>query len=90
MKVLKNIRSMDLILFFIAILLIAFTVKMIDLYEKTYAIPDTLCTCVFGCLGGECGAMAWIKTTKIRKEDRKWQLEDYERMKEELKNAESH
>ena len=39
-------------------------------------IPDTLVTCVFAALGGECGAMAWIKTTKERRQDREWQKQD--------------
>lgn len=63
----------------IAVALAAFTLEMIDLYRETGAIPDTLCTCVFGALAGECGAMAWIKTTKDRKTERAWQLEDQER-----------
>ena len=39
-------------------------------------IPDTLVTCVFAALGGECGAMAWIKTAKERNKERKWEVED--------------
>ncbi|MDR1465177.1 MAG: hypothetical protein LBJ11_07770 [Oscillospiraceae bacterium] len=30
------------------------------------AIPMELILCVFGFAGGECGLMAWIKTTKVR------------------------
>lgn len=74
-----TIRKMDVILVIIAVTLYAFTREMIDIYRETGAIPDTLCTCVFGLLGGECGAMAWIKTTEERKTDRKWQLEDQAR-----------
>lgn len=67
---------MDVILVVIAVALVAFTLEMIALYKETGAIPDTLCTCVFGALAGECGAMAWIKTTKDRKTERAWQLQD--------------
>ena len=74
-----KVRTMDVILVVIAVALFAFTLEMIALYKETGAIPDTLCTCVFTALGGECGAMAWIKTTKDRKTDRKWQLEDQAR-----------
>lgn len=72
----KKIRTMDVILVVVAILLIAFTIEMIKIFRETGMIPDTLCTCVFAALGGECGAMAWIKTTKERRQDRKWELED--------------
>ena len=75
-------KTMDLILVIVAVLLITFTVCMLVLYVTTGGIPDTLCTCVFSALGGECGACAWIKTTKERREDRRWQRQD---KKEELK-----
>ena len=52
---------MDIILVVMAVLLVAFTLKMILVFEQTGAIPDTLCTCVFAALGGECGVMGWIK-----------------------------
>ena len=74
-----KVRTMDLILVIIAVALVAFTLEMIALYRETGAIPDTLCTCVFGALAGECGAMAWIKTTKDRKTERKWQIQDQAR-----------
>lgn len=74
-----KLRTMDVILVVIAVALVAFTLEMIVLYKETGAIPDTLCTCVFGALAGECGAMAWIKTTKDRRTDRKWQLQDQAR-----------
>ena len=69
-------RTMDLILVIVYVTLLAFTVTMIFLYVLTGGIPDTLCTCVFGVLGGECGAMAWIKTAKERNKDREWMKED--------------
>lgn len=72
-------RTMDMILLIIAVALFAFTLEMLNLYRETGAIPDTLCTCVFGALAGECGAMAWIKTNKDRRTDRKWQLQDQAR-----------
>ena len=73
---LKAARKPKEIRVIIAILLIAFTVEMIRIFRETGMIPDTLCTCVFAALGGECGAMAWIKTSKERRRERKWELED--------------
>ena len=69
---------MDVILVFIAVFLLAFIVTMIILYYTTGAIPDTLCTCVFAACGGECGVMGWIKTTKERQRERRYELEDRE------------
>ena len=75
-KKFKGIRTMDLILIIIGALLIIFTVYMIILFREYGMIPDTLVTCVFATLAGECGIMGWIKTTKDRRQDRKWELED--------------
>ena len=69
-------HPMDLILIIVYVTLLAFTVTMIFLYVLTGGIPDTLCTCVFSVLGGECGAMAWIRTSKERNKDREWMKED--------------
>jgi hypothetical protein len=72
----KKIKTMDVILLIVAIALLAFTITMIKLFKETGMIPDTLVTCVFAALGGECGAMAWIKTSKERNKEREWQLRD--------------
>lgn len=74
----RQIRTMDVILVVIAVALTAFTIEMIKIFRETGMIPDTLCTCVFAALGGECGAMAWIRTSKDRKQAREWELEDRE------------
>lgn len=71
-------RTMDLILIIVGVALLVFTVTMIILYLLTGGIPDTLCTCFFSVLGGECGAMAWIKTAKEKKQQREWYKEDRE------------
>jgi hypothetical protein len=72
----KHIRTMDIILVVVATALLVFTITMIQLFKETGMIPDTLVTCVFAALGGECGAMAWIKTAKERNKERKWEVED--------------
>lgn len=82
MKKLK-IKALDLAVVFTFLSIIVFTIVMIVTFYRYYAIPDTLCTCFFGCFGGECGALAWIKTSKIRIQDRQWQNEDYEKYKTE-------
>lgn len=81
----KKRKTMDIVLVVVGVLLIAFTLKMIHVFETTGAIPDILCTCVFAALSGECGIMGWIKVTKDKYTDRKWQQEDREREKREVK-----
>ena len=79
----KGIKTMDLILAIIGVSLVWFTHRMLVLYEMTGGIPDTICQCVFALLGGECGVMGWIKTTKDKQQDRKWAEEDRQRMERE-------
>ena len=68
--------AMDIILIVVGIALLAFTVKMIGVFEEKGAVPDTLITGVYALLGGECGVMGWIKTTKERNKERRWEQED--------------
>ncbi len=81
MKKKKKIGTMDLILILVGTFLLIFTGIMIYLHIETGTTPDTLITCVFACCGGECGIMGWIKTTKERRQDRKWELQDREEKK---------
>jgi len=82
----KKIGTMDLILILVGSFLLIFTTVMVVLHVLTGSTPDTLITCVFAALGGECGVMGWIKTTKERHKERQWELEDREH--EEKKEAE--
>lgn len=72
----KRLGTMDIILIIVAAALLIFTAVMIYLFATCGSIPDTLCTCVFAVLGGECGVMGWIKTNKDRIRDRQWEKED--------------
>ena len=81
----KLTKTMDRILAVLFAFLLIFVVSMIVTYLCTGGIPDTLCTCVFAFCGGECGVMGWIKTTKERKRERRYELED-RREKESGKN----
>ncbi len=72
----KHIKTMDVILVIVGIALLAFTIAMIRLFKEYGSVPDTLVTCVFAALGGECGIMGWIKTTKDRAQERQWKQED--------------
>lgn len=72
----RKIKTMDAVLVTMAVFLLGFVVAMLWLYQTTGGIPDTLCTCVFAACGGECGVMGWIRTTKDRQRERKYELED--------------
>ena len=75
----REFGVMNRVLVVVGILLVVFTGAMIYLFRIYGSIPDTLCTCVFACLGGECGIMGWIKTTKERYKEREWKEEKAEK-----------
>ena len=79
----KRMGTMDFILLIVFLCLTVFTIAMIVLFTVYGSVPDTLITCVFPTLGGECGILGWIKTTKEKKQERRWQLADMRREKEE-------
>lgn len=79
----KRMGTMDFILLIVFLCLTVFTIAMIVLFTVYGSVPDTLITCVFVTLGGECGILGWKKTTKEKKQDRRWQLADMRREKEE-------
>ena len=74
----KGPGVMNIILIIVGISLLAFTIEMIRLFKETGMVPDTLVTCVFAALGGECGIMGWIKTSKERHKEHKWEVENRE------------
>ena len=82
----KHIKTMDVVLVFVGIALVAFTVYMIWLFYNIGSVPDILVTCVFAALGTECGIMGWIKNTKERNKQREWDIEDREREEHEREN----
>lgn len=84
----KGIGVMNIILIIVGVSLFAFTIAMIQIFRECGAVPDTLVTCVFAALAGECGIMGWIKTTKERKQDRAWQQQDKREAEREMREAE--
>lgn len=72
----KPFGTMNLVLLVLGVFLLAFIVTMIVIFVHQGQIPDTLVQCVFGACGVEGGIMGWIKTTKERRQDRRWKRED--------------
>lgn len=72
----RRLGVMNLILILVGVALLAFTLCCIGLFVRYGTIPDTLVTCVFATLGGECGIMGWIKTTKERHREHRWEQEE--------------
>lgn len=69
-------KTMDLVLIIVGVLVVAFVVTMIVTFWRFAMVPDTLIQCFFGAVAGECGIMGWIKTAKVRHQEREWFKED--------------
>lgn len=85
----KQMGVMDIILIIVGTSLLLFTVAMIQIFKDYGAVPDTLVTCVFAALGGECGIMGWIKTSKDRRQEREWEVTDRREAKQEAEESPS-
>ena len=62
-----KIKTSKIVLLIMAVLLIAFVLKMIQLYEVTGGVPDTLVSCVLGGGLAELALTAWITVSKVKK-----------------------
>lgn len=84
----KKVRTLNVVLIILGILVVLFTITMIQIYLKMGGIPDTLCGCFFAAATGEFGVMGWIRTTKDRDKRRQYDLEDREYNDSKSKNKE--
>ena len=62
-----KVKTSKIILVVLGSLLIAFVLKMINLYETTGGVPDTLVSCVLGGGLAELALTAWITVSKVKK-----------------------
>lgn len=81
-------KTMDFILVLLYITVLIFTGLMYWTYMITGGIPDTLCTCFFVAVTGECGFMGWIKTAKTRAREQELQKQ-YEELQKKLMESQS-
>ena len=62
-----KVKTSKIVLLAISVLLVAFVIKMISLYEATGGVPDTLVSCVLGGGLAELALTAWITVSKVKK-----------------------
>lgn len=77
-------KTMDIILILLYITVLIFTGVMYWTYMVTGGIPDTLCTCFFVAVTGECGFMGIIKSVKEKYRNKEQELEDLKKIQEEV------
>ena len=85
----KKMGTMDKVLILEGVILVAYTAADLAVFWHTGNEPATLTACVLGVCGFENGVMGWIKTTKEKVRDRRWEQEDRERMRKEEQEAQN-
>lgn len=77
----KKIKAMDVALVIVLIITLVFTGVMIWLFIQFQCVPDTLITAFFAVVGGECGVMGWIKTSKEKNKTKNEEINENEEAK---------
>ena len=62
----KKIKFSNVMVIIVAILLILFTLRVLDIVERGLMEPSALIAAVFAAGLGEFGILGWIKTTKTK------------------------
>lgn len=71
-----KIGTLNIVLVFVFGIFLWFNSRMLQIYETQGQIPETYACAVVASLIGECGLCGWIRTTKDRRQERKWEKED--------------
>lgn len=85
----KKMGTMDKVLILEGVILVAYTAADLAVFWHTGNEPATLTAFEYDVCGFENGVMGWIKTTKEKVRDRRWEQEDRERMRKEEQEAQN-
>ena len=72
----KKIKTLDIILICVFGYMIFLNWKMIQLFQMTGSAPETAWCALIAALIGECGICGWIRVSKDRNRERRWEKED--------------
>lgn len=65
-KLREKIKFSNVMVVLVAILLILFTLRILDIVERGFMEPSALIAAVFAAGLGEFGILGWIKNTKVK------------------------
>ena len=72
----KKVGTLNLVLILVGTFFVWFNWQMILVFRECGSMPETYACAVVAATIGECGICGWIRTTKDKKLDRKWQKQD--------------
>ena len=82
----KKIGTLNFVLLLVGTFFIWFNWQMISVYRSCGSMPETYACAVVAATIGECGICGWIRTTKDKRQDRKWQKQDEQELKNNNEN----
>jgi ammonia channel protein AmtB len=85
----NRIGTLNFILILVGAFFVWFNWQMLQMFRDMGSIPETYACAVVTATIGECGICGWIKTTKERKREHKWETENKENSVEESEVTEN-
>lgn len=82
-EVAGKVGTLNLVLILMFAFFIWFNWQMLCIFRDYAAIPETYACAVIAATIGEAGICGWIRTTKDRKREHKWEQEEREKDKKE-------
>ena len=83
-EVAGKIGTLNLVLILMFIFFIWFNWQMLCIFRECMAIPETYACAVVAATIGEAGICGWIRTTKDRNREHKWELEEKKNQEEKM------
>lgn len=83
-KLVKKVGTLNLVLLLMFTFFIWFNWQMLCIFRECAAIPETYACAVVAATIGEAGICGWIRTTKDRSREHKWELEEKETEEEKM------
>ena len=75
----KAMGTLNIILAVVAVFFVWFNWQLLEMYRVYGSIPETYACAVVAATIGECGICGWIRTTKDRRREHKWEQQDREK-----------
>lgn len=76
----KKIKTLDVILICVFGYMLLLNWQMIQLFQATGSTPEAAWCALIAALIGECGICGWIRVSKDRNRERKWEKEDQKKI----------
>lgn len=93
LRAIKNwfgkIGTLNIVLIVVGAFFVWFNWQMLCIFREQGTIPETYACAVIAATIGECGICGWIRTTKDRRRERQWEVEDRKELSKKTEETEA-